>query len=222
MTKLPNPTALKGRTTRELVDDSIAKPVDLAFAESVELKPFIGKKIATLRVEGRLSVDAPEVYAHKYAAHVKDNGGSWFDAKEPMDKSGGFFDPKTQKISLKGRTARVESAVHEGIHLLAHEQFRRTFGAALDEGATSYFTDVILDEQGLTAGETYREQRAVAAALVQAAGLAPTACAYFLGEVVPLMNGLVNKLSQKTVTEWRMAMTENRWADAAKILTPAR
>jgi hypothetical protein len=222
MTKLPNPTALKGRTTREIIDDSIAGGVDCAFTESVALKPYIEKKIATLKVKGRLSVDPLEVYESKYTTHVKENGGSWFDAKKRMDETGGFFNPKTQKISLKLRTARVESAVHEGIHLLAHEQLRKTFGSALDEGLTAYFTDVILDEQGLKPGEAYPDPKGAAAAVVSFAGLPMVARAYFLGEVSPLLNGLLAKLGNPAFTAWRSAMAENRWNDAAKLLTPAR
>ena len=213
--------ALAGLTARRLVTGSIAGKVDAAFLESTKLHRYIDDKITgpkALKVKGRLSVEDKAVYAAKYAKHVKAKGGSAIDAAEHQKQTAGFFDPKTGKITLKYGRANVESAVHEGIHMLADDAFRKRFGPGLDEGATAYFTDVVLKEQGLGKGRAYKPQKKVVEALVREVGFHAVACAYFRGDTKELFDALIAKKGKDVAMKFNIAIGKRDWDEALRLL----
>lgn len=98
---------------------------------------------------------ATKIYDEKsFISHFRQYTGS-----EPTGV-GGYTDKLKGEIYLRGNNqlqTRIEYAIHEAIHLLAHPagaankkwgDFRSVFGPILDEGLTSYYTETVMSAQG--------------------------------------------------------------------------
>lgn len=168
--------ALKGRTTAEKIDDSIAPEVDKALAESPTITKYV--KAKDLKpAAGHFAVEVPEVFASLYAKYAKA-----FKDPTPADKVGGFMDRKAGKITMKARSADVEGAVHEAVHLNSGATFQNYFGHPSNEGVTEYFTEKVLKEQKLASGQAYRDELKMAEGLVSAFDEGQVGRAYFQDE----------------------------------------
>jgi hypothetical protein len=167
--------ALKGHTTAEKVDDSIAAVIDKAVAESPTIARFVSAK--GLKAEhGHLEVEAPAVFEERYRKYAKAVGAT----DKPEDVAG-FTERKAGEVHLKFHTADVEAALHEAIHLNSSEVFQRSFGHPYNEGVTEYFAQKVLEEQKLKPGKAYPDQLKMAQGLVAALDENQVGSAYFTG-----------------------------------------
>jgi hypothetical protein len=85
---------------------------------------------------------------------------------------------------------------HEAVHQRSHDAFRRTFGNKFNEGATEYFTRIVVSgaaqRRELVRNDSpYEPQRASVTALVRAGVVTEPglASAYFAGALEPLFAG---------------------------------
>src|SRR5205085_10228048 len=106
----------------------------------------------------------PEIVAKKFIQHDSDEEFEKAYIDLNKIKSGseemnelktvrGFYHPKTDTIHLRPR-ANYGEALHEALHKHSDGRFRAILGHPLDEGVTQYFTDRVLEEQGLPAAKT--------------------------------------------------------------------
>ena len=206
--------ALSGRKTTELVDDSIAGDVDKALAESKTITRFIAAK-SLKKTSGHLSVEDPAVFASLYADYAKKH-------KDMPDVKNvpGFTDREKGKIVLKLRSADIEAAIHEAIHLNSSAMFANHFGHACNEGLTEYFTEKVLAEQGLGRGRAYRDELKLAKGVISVLKEDPIGRAYFKGETKAYA-GLLAKLnsSKEGFSAWHKRMNSDKttdWEEAVK------
>jgi hypothetical protein len=85
---------------------------------------------------------------------------------------------------------------HEAVHQRSHDAFRRTFGNKFNEGATEYFTRILVSgpaqrHELVRNDSPYEPQRASVTALVEAGVITEPdlANAYFAGALEPLFAG---------------------------------
>jgi Domain of unknown function (DUF4157) len=197
--------ALKGHTTAEKVDDNIATVVDKAIAESPTIAKFVPAK--KLKAEsGHLVVDDPAVFTERYKKYAKEVG-----ATDKPEEVGGFTDRKAGEIHLRFHTADVEAALHEAVHLNSSTKFQGNFGHPCNEGVTEYFTQKVLDEQGLKPGKAYADQMKIAEGLIAALDENQVGNAYFKGDLAAY-KAVVKALGNDFST-WHSHINSNDPAD---------
>ena len=197
--------ALKGHTTAEKVDDNIATVIDKAIAESPTIAKFVPAK--KLKAEsGHLVVDDPAVFTERYKKYAKEVG-----ATDKPEEVGGFTDRKAGEIHLRFHTADVEAALHEAVHLNSSTKFQGNFGHPCNEGVTEYFTQKVLDEQGLKPGKAYTDQMKIAEGLIAALDENQVGNAYFKGDLAAY-KAVVKALGNDFST-WHSRINSNDPAD---------
>lgn len=154
--------------------------IDGVLRRNQRLAPYIGDKL-----KAGLKVAA----AGKFIREPKD--GDFEDAYRnayDMQKSDpvpsqyiGFYDPKTSEVHLRPG-AKFGTALHESMHKVASPTLYKTFlpGAnkisgnlaeVLKEGVTAYFTDLVLNDEGLgDLNDAYRSLKTKAENLISALG----------------------------------------------------
>ena len=95
-------------------------------------------------------------------------------------KIGGFYERRTNEVHVRSRT-KFGHALHEAMHKVAHPVFRPYWDRFINEGVTQYFTDMVLEEQGLAkvTDHEYAKELACAEKLVAATSWQIVAAAYF-------------------------------------------
>lgn len=174
-----------GVKTTTRVGKSTASLIHSVLERSRVLRPYIERKLGRRRIPGKQFVihdsDA-EFEAHYTRLHkiVIPVGSA---AEKELKTKYGFYHPQTDTIHLRP-TSNVGHALHEAIHKFASRGFRNIFGGFLDEGVTQYFTDLVLEEQGLDRmkGHLYEDQAECASKLVDLFSHDLVARAYFQGD----------------------------------------
>lgn len=183
-------TTRVGKTTASLIQTVLER--------SRTLRPYIGRKLGRIMIpKNFIHHDFPPTFdsayqkLHKIVIQV----GS-AEEKELITRRG-FYHRPTDAIHLRP-DANVGHALHEAIHKFSSPGFRSVFGGYLDEGVTQYFTDLVLQEQGLGKMTThaYRDQLRCANQLVGLFNPDIIAKAYFQGVGLDdLANNLVGRLN---------------------------
>ena len=83
--------------------------------------------------------------------------------RQKIAEIGGFYDRKRDTINLPS-DAKLGSALHEAVHRTSKPVFKNYFGQFLNEGVTQMFSDMILQDESLSAftGHNYGENLKVA------------------------------------------------------------
>ncbi len=223
---------LSKRTPGELVSDdqAIAKDIDAAVAASPTITTYIpAKKLK--KASGHLHIEFKETFEK----HLADQAKALHDTSQP--ESGtvvkGFTDLAAGEIHLKERLANVEGALHETVHLNskpgrnpAVSSFQGDFGHPMEEGVTQFFTNKVLDEQGLSAGSAYPKQLEMAEGLVSVVGENLVGKAYFNGEhgARDAVLAAFNRTRGSNYTAWHKSTRsddEKDWAASTKQLKAA-
>ncbi|HYX41150.1 MAG TPA: DUF4157 domain-containing protein [Pyrinomonadaceae bacterium] len=117
------------------------------------------------------------------------------DELKKLKTVGAFYHPATDAIHLRP-LGNYGQALHEALHKLSDGRFRAILGQPLDEGVTQYFTDRVLEEQGLPAAKTLYDLDC-ANDLFALIGFDSVAKMYFQGDDNS-MNALQAKLNVST------------------------
>lgn len=180
---------LSGHTTREiLADEKIAGDVDAALKTSKAITAYIPKE-QIKETKGHVHIDLKGAFEKHEEESAKASGNTSPPVPEGQTVAG-FTDLRTGQIHLKNQLADVESAIHEAIHLNSNvgnqkkglSAFQLNFGHPLEEGVTQYFTNKVLDEQGLAPGPSYKDELNLAQALIDTLGEKAVGDAYFKGD----------------------------------------
>jgi len=188
-----------GVTTTTPVAANTPGLIDSVLERSQVLRPYIKEKLSGKR---RVQIPGKKFIHHKKdtdfnkvinAGHVPVAGSQ--EEKE-LEQPKGFYNTKTDEIHLRP-DAVVGDALHESIHKFASPNiFLFDFGRFLTEGVTQYFTDLVLEEQGLPkAKNTYAENLRCANKLVDLSSHDIVARAYFMQDLGPLANAVARKLN---------------------------
>jgi len=224
---------LSKRTPAELVSDEkdIATDIDAAVAASKTIANYIPAK-ELKKTRGHLHIEFKETFEKRLADQAK----ALHDTSSSKSDSGtvvkGFSDLAAGEVYLKERMASVEGALHEAIHLNSKpgrnpgvSSFQGDFGHNIEEGVTQFFTNKVLDEQGLSAGSAYPKQLALAEGLISVVGETLVGKAYFNGDhaardaVIAAFNNIKGNYSV-----WLRATRsddEKDWAESTKQLKKA-
>ena len=188
-----------GVTTTSPVAANTAGLIDSVLERSAVLRPYIKAKLS-----GKHKIRIP---GQKFIHHTKDtdfekviNAGhvpvAGSQEEKELKQTKGFYDTKTDEIHLRP-DSNVGDALHESIHKFASPNtFLFNFGKYLTEGVTQYFTDLVLDEQGLPkAKNAYADNLRCANKLVDLSSHEIVARAYFMQDLAPLANAVARKLN---------------------------
>jgi hypothetical protein len=190
-----------GVTTTTTVGANTAGLIDSVLERSVVLRPYIKDKLSgkgKVQIPGKKFIhhdDDDEFDKAAKAAKVVQQGvapiGSGPEKKNKAELRGigGFYDRDNNAIHLRPK-ANVGDALHEAIHkfssaaiLKSVSQIGESLGKFVNEGVTQYFTNLVLQEQGLPLGKNqYDEQLRCAQELVGLLHEDVVAAAYFGGD----------------------------------------
>jgi hypothetical protein len=179
-------------TTR--VGKSTAGLLQAALAESRVLRPYIKGKLKTSAIPGKVKIhdsDAEFEYSFEKLNEIKDSPAA---IQAQARKVRGFYHRKSGTIHLRPGS-NLGHALHEAIHKLASPAFFNFYGSFWEEGVCQYFTDRVLEEQGLPAMKShlYGTELGCAKRLVAFTSHEVVAEAYFVNHTV-LLNQLTAKL----------------------------
>jgi hypothetical protein len=161
------PHALKtaGITTDSRVNEDTPKWIQAALAESRLLRPYLKGKFPGQAVTDKFRLHTNEDDFNIAAkAHLgnKDNMTESQRAAAFGD-IGGFYERKTNEVHVRSRT-KFGHALHEAMHKVAHPVFHPYWQRFINEGVTQYFTDMLLEEQGLSKVTDHKYQAELACA----------------------------------------------------------
>jgi hypothetical protein len=185
-----------GVKTTTRVGQATASLIQSALERSRVLRPYIERKLGRIMIPRRFvhhdsdaEFDAAYTKLHKIVIQIGSK-----EEKELKTKRG-FYHPQTDAIHLRPATD-IGHALHEAIHKFASRGFRAIFGGFLDEGVTQYFTDLVLQEQGLDRMKRhlYENELRCALKLVGLFSHDVVARAYFQGDT-GLASKVVRRLS---------------------------
>lgn len=180
----PHVLKQQGITTDSRVASDTPKWIQAALAESQLLRPYLKKKFpASAITDGKFTIESNE---DVFNTAAKDYLGN----KDNMTKEqraaafggiGGYYDRRDHSVHVRSRT-KFGHAVHESMHKVASPGFHIFWGTFINEGVTQYFTDLLLEEQGLSkvTDHKYGAELACAEKLVAATSWQVVAGAYFL------------------------------------------
>lgn len=194
-------TTRVGRTTASLMHQALDR--------SRLLRPYIERKLLRLWIPTKfIHHNSDAEFDTAYMRLHKTTIPTGSEKKELQNKRG-FYHPQTNAIHLRPST-HTGHALHEAIHKFASPGFQTTFGSFLNEGVTQYFTDLVLQEQGLDRmeGHFYQSQLACANRLVQLFGQDLVARAYFQGKP-DLARNVVRRLNTDFLGLHRLKSGDN-------------
>lgn len=189
-----------GLKTITRVNKSTASLLQSVLERSRILRPYaVGKLRSIMIPRNFIHHGFDETFQHKYETlhNIVIPKGSPEEKK--LKNIYGFYHPQTRTIHLRPG-ANIGHALHEAIHKFASPGFRALFGGFLDEGVTHYFTNLVLEEQGLGKARGYEKELRCANELVHLFGQDRIAKAYFQHDqnlprdVVRLLNINLEKL----------------------------
>ncbi|MCA9420536.1 MAG: hypothetical protein KC592_05950 [Nitrospira sp.] len=173
---------LKGASIRTttLVGKKTASLIQTVLERSRVLRPYIDRKLRRIMIPtGFVIYNSDPEFNNAYTKLHKLVIPTGSTEEKGLINKRGFYHPPTDTIHLRPG-ATIGAAVHEAIHKYASPGFRAVFGGFLDEGVTQYFTDLVLEEQGVAKGKTaYQNQMRCANELVRLFGHDRVAKAYF-------------------------------------------
>jgi hypothetical protein len=206
--------------------------VDRMIAASGFLQPYIAERHrAGVQATGHLHIDTDDDFRRHYVAYLQRSlnpaTGKRFTADEAeqeasLGKSDGFDDGR--EMYLRGLNATTITALHETIHAYAEDDFVDAVGPDANEGATEYFTDIVLadNQQGPDASAYTQNQLPPVQQLVAALGgngKQLLAAAYFQGRIAPLRAALDQAKGAGTFARWVAAMKAKDFAAASGIVS---
>ena len=186
-----------GLTTRRIVGSTTGDLMDVVLRQSNVFRRYLSTKIKI--AGGRFVIENSDAeFDTRYRAlnDVKPGSTEWNETTSVR----GFYHRATDTIYLRPRSDYGQ-AVHESIHKFSGPGFRTLFGGFLDEGVTQYFTDMVLEEQGLEKGKTsYGDNLKCARKLIEdVANFGLVARNYFDGDTT---------LTQRLLAQYRVTTTQ--------------
>jgi hypothetical protein len=186
-----------GLKTTTRVDKKLPSLIHSVLEQSLILRPFIATKL------GKITI--PKNFVHYRSDPEFDNAYLKlrkivvpFGSKEEKELINirGFYHHPTNSFHLRP-SANVGLALQLAIKRFSSPAFRNFFGEALDEGVGLYFTNLVLEEQGLApqiVSHPYKDQLRCATDLVGLVGRSLVGKAYFQNHL-ELVRHLTTKLS---------------------------
>ena len=180
--KQPAKTTLKseGVGLSDPVAGNTAAIIDQVLARNQRLAPYIGDKL-----KAGFSIAEKGKFVHASSHGNFDNAyRKAYDMKssETVSKdTTGFFDPKKSEVHLRPK-AKFGTALHESMHRLASPALYGSYlqeamkissnlTEVLKEGVTAFFTDAVLQDEGLpNFNDAYRSKKKKAESLIAALG----------------------------------------------------
>ena len=184
-----------GLRTTTRVGPTTASLIQTALERSRVLRPHIGSKLRRTTVSKEFVIHSSDeefngAYSRLHRIVIP------FGSPEEKDliKKRGFYHFPTRTIHLRPGS-NIGHALHEAIHKYASPAFRGLLGSFLDEGVTQYFTNLVLQEQGLDPMmDTYQDQLGCANRLVNLFSQGLVARSYFQGDL-GLVHSIVRRLN---------------------------
>jgi hypothetical protein len=153
--------------------------IDEVLARNQRLAPYIGDRLSggfKVAEKGKFILESTDGNFDDAYRKAYDLDSSKMVSKDTK----GFLDPRSAAIHVRP-TAQFGTALHEAVHRLAspslYSSYLRTKGISSDvvdvlkEGLTAFFTDSILNDEGLPDfNDAYRNQKKKTAALISALG----------------------------------------------------
>ena len=174
-----------GITTDSRVDRDTPKWIQAALAESRLLRPYLRGRFPAQAITDKFRIHSDEDTFNEAAKRHLDNKDLMNKAERAAayGKIGGFYERRTNEVHVRSRT-KFGHALHEAMHKVAHPVFRPYWERFINEGVTQYFTDLVLEEQGLAkvSDHEYTQELACAEKLVLASSPEVVARAYFLND----------------------------------------
>lgn len=153
------------------------------------------------------------------------------------DNNNGFADRGREQQWVRVGHANYGTPIHEALHFYSDPDFRQEFRTPLNEGATEYFTHVIVDQLDDPATTTvdeasdiahdrrniYSDNLAFTEDLVNVVGEDILAAAYFEGDIAGLEAEYI-AVTGRTADEWESMIEhvkKEEWDEAEELLKPA-
>jgi len=178
--KQPAKTTLKseGVGLSDPVAGNTAAIIDQVLARNQRLAPYIGDKL-----KAGFSIAEKGKFVHASSEGNFENAyRKAYGASETVSKdTTGFFDPKKSEVHLRPK-AKFGTALHESMHRLASPALYGSYlqeamkissnlTEVLKEGVTAFFTDAVLQDEGLpNFNDAYRSKKKKAESLIAALG----------------------------------------------------
>jgi hypothetical protein len=226
------PAPTPAPTFPNVSQEGTPRAVDQMIAASSFLKPYVDqKKLQGVRAVGHMHIETEEDFkrhwAHFLRQSINDDTGklyTWDEAQAAANKAtiDGFTDGT--ETYVRGPIATVATALHEQIHAYSQANaFYEAAGHGADEGATEYFTDVVLADNSQKNDSSAYTHRQLPAVQNLVAALGPQgrnllAAAYFQGDVVTLTRSLNIKKGAGTWDQWVTLMKAQKFPEAAALL----
>ena len=198
------------KSPRTNIDRNTARLLDVVLRQSNILRRYLRTKI---KIAGDKFIikgsDAEFEHAYRKLHDIRPGSKEW----DEVETKRAFYHRKSDTIYLRPRSS-YSDALHESIHKFSQSGFRNVFGKFLDEGVTQYFTDIVLEEQGLEKGSSlYGPNLRCAKDLFALAGFGLVAKSYFDGDA-DLVNFLAKKLNISLVD---FHGDSSKWCDKLKM-----
>jgi hypothetical protein len=176
--KQPAKTTLKseGVGLSDPVAGNTAAIIDQVLARNQRLAPYIGDKL-----KAGFSIAEKGKFVHASSEGNFDNAYRKAYSETVSKDTTGFFDPKKSEVHLRPK-AKFGTALHESMHRLASPALYGSYlqeamkissnlTEVLKEGVTAFFTDAVLNDEGLpNFNDAYRSKKKKAESLIAALG----------------------------------------------------
>ncbi len=148
----------------------------------------------------------------------KATGQNWTQAEANAHADGirGFY--SRGETHIHRTRAAADTIIHEAVHLYAQRSFKWRCGRSANEGATTFFTNCIDREQGITPGGSYPTQTREIEHLVSLTSVDALALGYFGGDMDNLDLMIDFKFGIGTFDKWCRHMKADEYRKARQVL----
>jgi hypothetical protein len=176
----PKPLKDLGVDANDPVSSNTAQLIDGALQRNQKLAPYIGDKLKggfQIAEKGKFVHELSDInFENSYRSAYDEDSGTSVPAQTK-----GFYDPKKSEVHLRP-DAKFGTALHEAMHRMASgslyvvylplaQKISTNLLEVLKEGVTAYFTDLVLNDEGLPNYiDAYRDLKKKAAALIATLG----------------------------------------------------
>jgi hypothetical protein len=204
------------------------REVDAIFDASPLLKQLAGAKLGRGTIQKAMKIDAEAEFERAWVAYAQRSHNPQTDKNYTEDEARQFLaskgvrafqDEDRGEIHIRRDRADLGTQLHEGIHVFAHDRWRRRMGYAVNEGVTELFTRKVGPEVQVERDDSsFLREFTSATHLVTAAGEPAVAAAYFDGDLAGLERA-VDARGKGTWKRWLEHLDANDFKAANKLLT---
>lgn len=229
----PNPALKKAPVARPPKQElRSGREVDAIFDASAFIKDLVGAKLGKSKVEKVMTIDDEPEFEAAWLAYatrsLNPETGKTFteaEARSYMKAQGvrAFQDEVKGAIHIRRARSDLGVQLHEGMHLFCDDRWRKQMSYNVNEGVTEYFTRKLAPEvQVVRDDSSFLKQFTSAGHLVDVAGEAVVAAAYFDGDIATLEGKIDGRKAdgKGTWKKWLSHLEANDFKAANALLKP--